>query len=309
MRGEGKYAPKSDIRRLRHDGGADIGIKSVYDWPKPGKRSALFKSLFKILPVMTVVLVVAACAAPIPGAEFNDPFEARNRRVHEFNKQVDSALLGPAGRSSARLPDEITVPLGHMADNTALPGMVLNGVLQGDIEGAVTNTVRFLLNSTIGIGGLFDPAGAIGLNEMSTDFGETLAVWGVPEGAYLEVPFRGPSTQRDAFGGLVDMFLDPLGHYASDAEMRIIAGVRVAGIVIDRGQFGGMVDSVLYDSADSYAQARLIYLQNRRFELGQGPGGSGGAAAGDGTYIDPYSADPYADPYLDPYLDPYEATQ
>lgn len=269
----------------------------------PCEPNPLSRSPFNLLPV---VLVVAACSAPVPGSDFNDPYEARNRRVHEFNKQVDTALLGPAGRLTTGLPDEVSRPLANAASNTSLPGMVINGMLQGDIGGAVTNTVRFLLNSTLGVGGLFDPAGAIGLHEESTDFGETLAVWGVPEGAYLELPFKGPSTERDAIGEIVDLVMDPLGFYASDAEMRIVAGVRVAGIVIDRGRFGGTFDSVLYGSADSYAQARLIYLQNRRFALGQSWGWAGDVSAGDGTYIDPYAASA-ADPYLDPYDDPYEA--
>jgi phospholipid-binding lipoprotein MlaA len=192
------------------------------------------------------------------------------------------------------LPADVTDPVVNFADNTALPGMVVNGLLQGDIEGVASNTLRFLLNSTVGIGGLYDPADAIGLFEQSTDFGQTLAVWGVPEGAYRELPLRGPSTERDAAGGIVDIFLDPLG-YALDGEQRaVVTGTRVAGKVIDRGRFAQTVDSVLYDSADSYAQARILYLQNRRFELGQG------AFSG---AIDPY-ADPCAGGFEDPYADP-----
>jgi phospholipid-binding lipoprotein MlaA len=227
---------------------------------------------------------MSGCSPAPVGVEIWDPYEARNRRVHEFNVGFDRDLLRPVAVTVAKAPDFTTRPVSNFADNVGLPGMVVNGLLQGDIGGAATNTMRFLINSTIGIAGLLDPAGVIGLTEESTDFGETLAVWGVPEGAYLELPVRGPSTERDAVGKIVDLFIDPLKYYGSDKLTAYAAGATVADTVIDRGRFAQTIDSLLYDSADGYAQARLLYLQNRRFQLGE--------AAGD-TYVDPY-ADPYS---------------
>ncbi len=214
--------------------------------------------------------------------------------MHEFNKGLDRTIVRPVATTVARVPSEITDTVVNFADNTALPGMVVNGLLQADIEGVASNTLRLLLNSTVGLGGLLDPADAIGLFEQSTDFGETLAVWGVPEGAYRELPVRGPSTERDAAGGLVDIFLDPLGYALNGEQRALVTGTRVAGTLIDRGRYARTIDSVLYDSADSYAQARILYLQNRRFDLGQGA--AGGA-------VDPY-ADPCAGGFEDPYADP-----
>lgn len=159
--------------------------------------------------------------------------------------------------------------------------MVANGLLQGDIGGSATNTFRFLINTTIGIGGIFDPAGAIGLAEESTDFGETLAVWGVPEGAYLVLLVFGPSTERAAVGTLVDLLFDPLRHVGTVPQLDYATGAKIADRAISRGEFMDTIDSVLYESADSYAAARLAYLQNRRFDLGEEP------AAGD--EIDPFS--------------------
>lgn len=244
---------------------------------------------------------IAACTAPPAGGGMNDPYEPANRVVHEFNKGLDTALLRPAGQAAAHLPEAVRIPVGNFADNVGLPGTVLNNVLQGDIGGAVQNTMRFVLNSTIGVLGLADPAGGIGLTEVETDFGATLAVWGVPEGAYLELPLLGPSTERDAVGEVVDSLIDPLGGLGLNAALgdgamdRYSLAARAGDLVIERGMFSGTLDSVLYDSADSYAQTRLLYLQNRRFELGES--GDGVDPYADGAATDPYAADAFIDPY------------
>jgi phospholipid-binding lipoprotein MlaA len=238
---------------------------------------------FRTVCVLSAIALVTACTAPTPGAEYNDPFEANNRAVHAFNKGLDRNLLRPAAQVATAVPEEFTVPVVNFADNVGLPGMVANGLLQGDIGGSATNTMRFIINTTVGIGGLFDPAGAIGLTEETTDFGETLAVWGVPEGAFVELPVFGPSTERDAVGTFVDMIFDPLQSVGTAKQIEFGTGVRLAGLAIDRGAFMDTFDSVLYESADSYAQARLVYLQNRRFELGEAPPAS--------SEIDPFSDD------------------
>ncbi len=227
-----------------------------------------------------MLLSVTGCAAPQPGTGVNDPFEQTNRRIHDFNIAVDQAVLRPAGQLANKAPEFVTGPVVNFSNNVSLPGMVVNNVLQGDVGGTVTNTVRFLLNSTVGVLGLFDPAGAIGITEVKTDFGETLAVWGVGEGAYVELPLLGPSTARDAVGRIVDIALNPLEQVGLQQQIDYAAYARVGEVIIDRGAFGDTLDSVLYESADSYAQARLIYLQNRRFDLGE--------TAQDG-YIDPYA--------------------
>ncbi|WP_235261694.1 VacJ family lipoprotein [Octadecabacter algicola] len=228
-------------------------------------------SHFRAVCVLSAIAATAACTAPTPGAEYNDPFEETNRAVHAFNKGLDQAILRPAGQVAAVVPEEFTTPVVNFADNVGLPGMVANGLLQGDIGGSATNTMRFLINTTVGIGGLFDPAGAIGLAEETTDFGETLAVWGVPEGAYVELPVFGPSTERDAAGVIVDLIFDPLQSVGTGVQLDYGTGARVASLAVDRGTFMDTFDSILYESADSYAQARLAYLQNRRFDLGEAP--------------------------------------
>jgi len=163
------------------------------------------------------------------------------------------------------------------------------------------------------VGGLFDPASSFGLEPRDTDFGETLHVWGTGEGAFVEVPFKGPSTERDLIGDIVDAALNPLGRILPVEAQGPARAIRVAAKLADRAQFGLTVDEILYDSADSYAQTRLIYLQNRRFELARNGRGTAQDLAPTGDF-DPYAdapspAAPYqsgADPlYIDPYDDPY----
>lgn len=216
---------------------------------------------------LAIVLSLSACAAPGPDASPDDPFEAHNRTVHEANKQLDRNLSN--GADGAGIPPAVGESVVNFADNVSLPGMVVNNVLQLDLQAAVSNTLRFAMNSTVGLAGLFDPADAIGLYEDEADFAQTLSVWGVGEGAYLELPLIGPQTQRDVAGRVVDYFIDPFGNLVGPEVRWAARGAKIAARIVKRDQYGDTIDSVLYDSADSYEQQRLIYLQNRRFELGE----------------------------------------
>lgn len=249
---------------------------------------------------LALCLALAGCASkPVmqDGIRVNDPFEAQNRRVHAFNKAVDRRVIGPVARlasdrdAGADRPGAMDLVINAGA-NLSLPGKVANSLLQGRPEPAIRNFFRFAVNTTLGIGGLLDPAGRdFGLPEQDTDFGETLAVWGVPEGAYLELPVLGPSTQRDAAGKVADLLIDPLNHLLHRDAALAAFGLRAASKAGDRARFGDTVDSVLQDSADSYAQLRLIWLMHRRHELNEG-----------GAEIDPY-ADAAADDAIDPYAE------
>lgn len=235
--------------------------------------------------VLAMVLVAGCGPRPAPTG-INDPLEAQNREIHAFNKAVDSAILKPlsGGKSG---PTPLKTGISNAARNLNAPGEVVNGILQLRPHHALENTLRFALNTTVGLGGLFDPATALGINGKPTDFGETLHVWGVGEGNYVELPFIGPSTERDMVGKIVDTAINPLGHLLPRREANAATAVRLAGKITDRSSYSETVDSILYESEDSYAQARLIYLQNRRYVLGQ----SGGTTADD-DFIDPYE-DPY----------------
>ena len=237
--------------------------------------------------VLASALALSACAgADVASrdAGFNDPAEAHNRRVHAFNKGVDRVVLRPASQVYGTVvPGPVRGGISNFSGNLGLPAAVVNNLLQGRVEPAGQNAFRFLVNSTFGLGGFLDPATDMGLTEEDTDFGETLHVWGAGEGYYMEAPLRGPSTVRDTLGAVVDIFLDPLNSAIQSPESDYVLGAKALSLVGDRYRYSDTIDSLLYESADSYAQARLLYLQNRRFELG--------SEAESETY------DPYDDPY------------
>lgn len=242
--------------------------------------------------LLSGALLVAGCAGS-PGVDgINDPYEATNRRVHEFNRGLDRALVGPASKGyGSVVPEPAQRVIGNVVDTLDLPGDIANNILQLKILDAAQNTLRLGVNLTMGVAGLFDASTAIGLPGKPTDFGETLTVWGVGEGVYVEVPFVGPSTARDLTGTVVDVVLNPVRLALADDEAMAATVLKIFSHFGDRDQFSQTVESILYDSADSYAQARLLYLQNRRFQLGQTGVGS---AADDDDFIDPYE-DIYAD--------------
>ncbi|MEM9349987.1 MAG: VacJ family lipoprotein [Pseudomonadota bacterium] len=203
--------------------------------------------------------------SPDPG----DPFESTNRQIHAFNKGLDTFALRPASQVYGTLiPEPVRNGISNFADNLGLPATIINNTLQGDFGSAASNTGRFLVNTTFGLAGVFDPSTALGVPEESTDFGETLHVWGAGEGVFLELPFLGASTTRDAAGRAVDILIDPLGYVLEVPEVNYSRGSRFASGLNSRFRFTVTIDGILYESADSYAQSRIIYLQNRRFELG-----------------------------------------
>lgn len=220
------------------------------------------------LGLLAVLGLISCGAAPEPGGII-DPFEQQNRAFYESSLRMDKAVLRPVATTVHQaLPDKAELAVANFADNLELPGRVVNDLLQLRIGMATQNTLRFAINSTIGLGGLMDPATRMGAPGKDTDFGETLHVWGVAEGNYLFVPLLGPSTERDLLGKVVDIGLDPL-KLIVPKPARLGLYSTVAAKIIDRGRYSETVDSILYDSADGYAQARLLYLQNRRYELGQ----------------------------------------
>lgn len=250
--------------------------------------------------------VLSACGQPDPALTRNkpfDPYEAENRRMHDFNRSLDRAIVRPAGTGySKAIPDDIEFVISNFSENMSLPSAIVNNILQGNGRGATQDFYRLLVNTTIGLGGLFDTATELDMPaKTGTDFGETLYVWGVHEGPYVELPLLGPSTSREAVGRTVDLFTNPLSYVLPSPEKYIGTAAGVSSGLSQRGRYSGTIDSILYESADSYAVSQSFYLQNRRFKLGKGNG--------DG-YLDPYgdgsaSSEPAVSGMTDPYEDPY----
>ncbi len=255
---------------------------------------ALSRAAFRSIAALALVVTVAGCATSQDPATrtdgINDPYEAQNRQVHEFNKGLDKNIVRPLSVGYATVvPVEMRDSVNNFSDNLSEPGNIINSLLQGDLGSVGISSTRFVMNSTLGLLGFFDPATELNIGERETDFGETLAVWGVGEGAFVELPFFGPSTQRDAVGLVTDVFTNPLTFVTinTSPEQFVPPTARSMAWLNDRERLSGAIDSVLYDSADSYAQSRTIYLQNRRFEL------EGTSAAAEDPYLDPY--DPYSE--------------
>lgn len=248
---------------------------------------------------LTALFALVACGpAPTP-ASINDPYEAANRRVHAVNRGLDRVILRPASKAYSILPQPVERGVTNFAANLDAPGDVLNNLLQGRVAPAAQNTLRFATNTVFGIGGLFDVASALGVPAAETDFGTTLHVWGVGEGSYVELPALGPSTTRDAVGTAVDFLSNPMRLVLVHPATEVATAAKVGSVVGERARFGDSFDAILYESADSYAQLRLFYLQNRRFELGQGDAGGADATSA------PTDATQAQDDFLDPYEDPY----
>ncbi|GHA59367.1 hypothetical protein GCM10008927_26140 [Amylibacter ulvae] len=248
------------------------------------KFKNLSNSFITKLPIAATIIAVSACSDNPTGSTIVDPYEADNRKAHAFNKAVDKALFKPAGESYGNLmTEQDDMIINNVVENLSTPKKAVNNLLQANLEGFVENTLRFSINSTLGLFGYFDVAAQdFGLPARHTDFGQTLHKWGFGEGRYQELPLLGPSTGRDTVGFVADIFLDPVGAVTSPAVSLGISTVKGIEFVGDRHTYADLIDGVLYESEDSYAASRIYYLQNRRFFL------NGGISEAD-------LEDPYAD--------------
>ena len=224
-------------------------------------------------------LATGAARAAQPSDSELDPYESVNRVIFDANLQVDRFVLKPAAEVYATLlPDEVREAIHGVFANLELPVACVNALLQGDADAAERALGRFLLNSTFGIGGLFDVAAEAGLEPVDEDFGQTLAVWGVASGPYLVLPLLGPTTLRDGGGRAVDMFLDPTT-YALPREGAAAPSFVAVNVVDRRASSLGMLDKARRESVDLYATVRSAYLQRRRDMIAGGRGSESGASS------------------------------
>lgn len=241
------------------------------------------------------MIVLASCgpASLPPGDTIEDADEAQNRAIHEFNVELDRRLVGPAARGYGNfVPQPVRRGVSNFASNLAQPTYVLNNLLQVRVGQASQNTLRFLINTTIGIGGIFDPATPLGVPAAETGFGETLHIYGVEEGDFVMLPGLGPSTTRDTVGLVVDVATNPVRLILPSPESGYVFAPETLDLFGQRFEADAFFDEILFESADSYSQLRTLYLQSRRFELGR-------SDMGNDPFIDPFSSDD--DPFIDPF--------
>jgi phospholipid-binding lipoprotein MlaA len=215
-----------------------------------------------------IALLAAGCAATPGRTTADDRWEKVNRGVYKFNDAVDRAALKPVAKGYKKItPHWLRVGIGNFLGNLEYPATVANQFLQGKPKMGLRDTGRFLLNSTLGVGGLFDVATAVGLEANDEDLGQTLAVWGIGSGPYVNLPFFGPSTVRDAPTRMVDFFFDPLTYI--DPPWEALWGERVLGVVHKRAELLPL-DQTLQRTYDPYAFIRDSWLQQREFAIFDG---------------------------------------
>jgi phospholipid-binding lipoprotein MlaA len=212
-----------------------------------------------------------------------DPWEGYNRWMFKSNMVTDKYTLKPAAKLWKKvMPQPVQKSYGNFFANMSEPWTFGNAVLQGKADTSFRTLGRFMINSTVGIGGLFNVAGKWGVQKDEEDFGQTLAVWGVSSGPYFVLPAFGPSNPRDALGRVVKIIFEPVDILVSDEVNKWAAYGLTAGEVFDvRLQLIDTVDPVLDKSDDPYITTRSAWYQNRPFRIldGKVP-----AAAGDDPF-------------------------
>lgn len=197
-------------------------------------------------------------------AEASDPLEPVNRGIYHFNYVFDGLILKPLtliyqGVVPAKGQDMVT----HFLQNLYAPVTLANSILQGDPKNTLDTLGRFVINTTAGIGGLFDAATDMGVTNRPADFGETLAFWGAGHGPFIELPIIGPSDLRDAVGRLGDAFMTPTNY----AKPAVWGSIWVATAIDARSRNSGLLDSVYSSSLDPYATFRSAYMQKRASDI------------------------------------------
>ena len=245
-------------------------------------RNRIKIKIYVIMLFMVTSLV--GCTGNPTKTTIFDPYEDTNRKTHSFNKSLDKSLLRPASNTYvAIVPKPIVSGISNFSSNLELPVDILNGILQVDLNGVTENSGRFLVNSTLGIFGVFDIASRLGIYGKRTGFDQTLYTYGVREGAYTEIPAFGPNTERSTAGLIMSFAINPYGGVFKGAQAAIPTSAKILDLMGKRYKYSDAIDGVLYQSDDSYAQSRQIYLERMRFNLE--------GKLNDDVYESPYASD------------------
>ncbi|MDP9066380.1 MAG: VacJ family lipoprotein [Pseudomonadota bacterium] len=220
---------------------------------------------------LAVAAALSACVTLPPDRPRTpqDPWESWNRGVYKFNDALDRAVAKPVAREYVKVvPHPIRVGVSNFFANLNTPTVFVNDALQGKFLAAGNDLGRFLMNSTLGIGGILDPATAAGLATNDEDFGQTLGKWGVHAGPFVELPILGPSDLRDGPARLVDTYTNPR-QYLNNTTIQY--GLYLPDFV-DRRAALLPLDETLKNVYDPYAFVRDAYLQRRAYLVSDGKG-------------------------------------
>ncbi len=239
-------------------------------------RLAVSRMIFT-MPVAALGLALAGCATPPPASDqaalqdyqqTNDPLEPTNRFFYRVNNTLDKYALKPVATAyKNNVPDGVRRPIHNFLVNAATPVVFANNVLQAKPRMAGNSMMRFLINTTAGGAGLFDVATDWGYPANTTDFGVTLALWGVDAGPFLFLPVLGPSNPRDATGFAGDVALSPFtwATFGGDTAFQVSKGA--AGVVDTRARLLDVTNNIDQTALDPYATYRSLYKQNRESQI------------------------------------------
>jgi len=222
-------------------------------------------AITKALLATTTALLLALPAAADGD---DDPWRGLNEETHAFNETVDGYVLEPVAKGyDAVVPEIVQTHVGNFFDNLLVPRTVLNDLLQGDFREGAKHVSRFVVNTIVGIGGLFDVAGGAGLDHDREDFGQTLGRWGVAPGPYLVIPLLGPSTVRDAVMLPLDYAANPAFWVNNGAAT---GGATALDITNRRADAIEEIAENRANAIDFYVFVRDAYLQNREKNVSEG---------------------------------------
>ena len=216
----------------------------------------------------TAITCAALCfsAASVQAGENpDDPWEGFNRTMFGFNKFADTYVLKPVAKGYDWItPEPVDRGISNVFDNLGETKNFVNDVLQAKFSDAGTDLARFVINSTIGVLGIFDVASGMGLARNEEDFGQTLAAWGVGSGPYVVLPFLGPSTVRDGIGLVPDYYSEPQAYIDHDETRWTVYGVDAIDTRAD------LLSAEELVQGDEYSFIRDVYLQRRAFLINDG---------------------------------------
>lgn len=198
--------------------------------------------------------------------EHHDPIEHVNRKVFSFNNLVDEVFLDRISEMyRGVVPEYVRERVGYVLRNLSEPLVLTNNFLQGDLNAAGDTLTRFVINTTAGVGGIFDVSSECDIPYKKEDFGLTLASWGVEPGAYIVIPILGPSNVRDAFGRLGDFVLDPLNLWAYRGDQALYTNSRTGAQILDaKADNLDLTNDLRANSIDHYATIRTWYHERRK---------------------------------------------
>ncbi|MFL2807424.1 MAG: VacJ family lipoprotein [Paracoccaceae bacterium] len=216
----------------------------------------------KIFLIAFFTLITGCVSTADHNSTIPDPLEKINRSTHEFNKSIDSSIILPVSDAYGSItPESIRNILSNFSSNLSEPLRFINHTLQGNLLEAGKTSIRFGLNTTFGIAGIFDVASYLEIYHEDTNFDTTLKTWNLSTGPYLELPFLGPSSLRGSIGTLIDFSLDPIGSNINSAYNVAYYSTRGFDVLNLRYEFKDTIQSVLYESFDSYESGKNYYLQ------------------------------------------------